>query len=782
MSSFGLEHFEEEVEPLYNYLERLELSGTESLLGQNPGASDPVEGVFLPLEEAKSQQQISAGQTDEPSPEKLPISFHSISEPPRSRTPLAVSFLHLGNKTTFCIQGLFNVEATYNGLSATPPATIVEGNGPRFLRRNWFTELGIKVQGIHHITDSKFMKIRDGARDGGGKTIEQTIQQRMRLAATRIFQVVLATEVITSSGHVEPQSFPAGRGSSPGQTKYFYLWRGDCPALTNKSTRTLKTACSDTGTIKQLLSHIANQYVINKSCVSCEHLKVFHKVIQMNDTGCEVLSPGFPLQQSELELVQAFLKESNRPTHRGFFPYEVMVAPEFFEAPMAEPTAPPSVKPETGEKQRKIVASSGHVKVLGYSTRCSAHLDIPFSRFSFLTRFQHLIYASETPRLSQLSCHGRWSMQAMPAPMTTPTSDGPTSGPLIQPPPVADRFQPESPAPEPSTDSTPETLRRAPSMTAPANTPVRPAAAPPRLSAPEQPRQTHRLGGTPVTTRFGRQEKPPPVHPTEIRTSISPSSVVELNTTRALANYATEADRVFNTLDRVFNTLDRVFNTLEWVFNTLDRVSNTLDRVSNTHDRVFNTLDRVFNTLDRVFNTLDRVSNTLDRVSNTLDRVSNTLESSDDKEEAGCDVTVASGGPSEQNDPVLFERRGKRLNKCVAFHDVNPQAPVHFLVIPRKHVGCIVLFQCVAFHDVNPQAPVHFLVIPRKTIQTLSRAEDTDEQLLGHLMIVARKVAKGVGLDNGFRLVVNDGPDGCQSVYHLHIHILGGRQMDWPPG
>lgn len=73
-------------------------------------------------------------------------------------------------------------------------------------------------------------------------------------------------------------------------------------------------------------------------------------------------------------------------------------------------------------------------------------------------------------------------------------------------------------------------------------------------------------------------------------------------------------------------------------------------------------------------------------------------------------------------------------------------------------------------------------MIPRKPISQLSKADDNDEQLLGHLMLVARKVAAQKGLTKGFRLVVNDGPIGAQSVYHLHIHVLSGRQMQWPPG
>ncbi|KAL1513284.1 hypothetical protein ABEB36_002709 [Hypothenemus hampei] len=105
--------------------------------------------------------------------------------------------------------------------------------------------------------------------------------------------------------------------------------------------------------------------------------------------------------------------------------------------------------------------------------------------------------------------------------------------------------------------------------------------------------------------------------------------------------------------------------------------------------------------------------------------------------------------------------------------------------ILRKEIPCKFIYeddQCVAFDDVNPQAPVHFLVIPRKPIAQLSKAEDSDEALLGHLLIVARKIAKQRNLDKGFRIVINDGPIGAQSVYHLHIHVLSGRQMQWPPG
>ncbi|KAM8885424.1 histidine triad nucleotide-binding protein 2, mitochondrial [Spinachia spinachia] len=90
--------------------------------------------------------------------------------------------------------------------------------------------------------------------------------------------------------------------------------------------------------------------------------------------------------------------------------------------------------------------------------------------------------------------------------------------------------------------------------------------------------------------------------------------------------------------------------------------------------------------------------------------------------------------------------------------------------------------KCLAFRDVSPQAPVHFLVIPRLPIPRMSEATDDDAQLLGHLLVVAKNVAKQECLDEGYRVVINDGKHGAQSVYHLHVHVLGGRQMTWPPG
>jgi histidine triad (HIT) family protein len=91
--------------------------------------------------------------------------------------------------------------------------------------------------------------------------------------------------------------------------------------------------------------------------------------------------------------------------------------------------------------------------------------------------------------------------------------------------------------------------------------------------------------------------------------------------------------------------------------------------------------------------------------------------------------------------------------------------------------------RCIAIRDVNPQAPVHLLVIPRKPITGIASMEREDADLIGHLMWVAREVAAAEGLDaNGYRLIVNQGSDGGQSVPHLHIHVLGGRALSWPPG
>lgn len=90
--------------------------------------------------------------------------------------------------------------------------------------------------------------------------------------------------------------------------------------------------------------------------------------------------------------------------------------------------------------------------------------------------------------------------------------------------------------------------------------------------------------------------------------------------------------------------------------------------------------------------------------------------------------------------------------------------------------------QCIAIHDIDPQAPTHVLVIPKKVIPRLAEMEPDDEELLGHLLHTAGSVAKSLNLESGFRIVINNGKDGGETVPHLHVHILGGRPMAWPPG
>ncbi|XP_029926685.1 adenosine 5'-monophosphoramidase HINT1 [Myripristis murdjan] len=114
-----------------------------------------------------------------------------------------------------------------------------------------------------------------------------------------------------------------------------------------------------------------------------------------------------------------------------------------------------------------------------------------------------------------------------------------------------------------------------------------------------------------------------------------------------------------------------------------------------------------------------------------------------------------------------------------------PGGDTIFGKIVRKEIHAEILYeddQCIAFPDIAAQAPTHFLVVPKKPITQLSQAEDGDAALLGHLLIVARKCADKMGLSKGYRIVINDGLQGGQSVYHLHVHVLGGRQMQWPPG
>lgn len=108
-----------------------------------------------------------------------------------------------------------------------------------------------------------------------------------------------------------------------------------------------------------------------------------------------------------------------------------------------------------------------------------------------------------------------------------------------------------------------------------------------------------------------------------------------------------------------------------------------------------------------------------------------------------------------------------------------------FSKIIRREIPANIIYEddlALAFKDIQPQAPVHILVIPKKPIPKLADATPEDTALLGHLLLTVKHVAEAAGLQDGYRVVINTGNDGGQTVYHLHLHILGGRQMAWPPG
>ncbi len=108
-----------------------------------------------------------------------------------------------------------------------------------------------------------------------------------------------------------------------------------------------------------------------------------------------------------------------------------------------------------------------------------------------------------------------------------------------------------------------------------------------------------------------------------------------------------------------------------------------------------------------------------------------------------------------------------------------------FLKIINRQLPAKIVYEdelCLAFHDINPQAPVHVLIIPRKEIRTHSDIAEEDKQLLGHLHLVAARLARQLGIDAGYRIVINCKEEAGQTVPHLHFHLLGGRAMTWPPG
>jgi histidine triad (HIT) family protein len=109
-----------------------------------------------------------------------------------------------------------------------------------------------------------------------------------------------------------------------------------------------------------------------------------------------------------------------------------------------------------------------------------------------------------------------------------------------------------------------------------------------------------------------------------------------------------------------------------------------------------------------------------------------------------------------------------------------------FTKILNREIPANIVFedeQCLAFRDINPQAPIHILVIPKRVIATMNDTTEADAELLGHLMVKASEIAKQEGIaERGYRLVVNTNAHAGQTVPHVHVHILGGRPMHWPPG
>ena len=108
-----------------------------------------------------------------------------------------------------------------------------------------------------------------------------------------------------------------------------------------------------------------------------------------------------------------------------------------------------------------------------------------------------------------------------------------------------------------------------------------------------------------------------------------------------------------------------------------------------------------------------------------------------------------------------------------------------FTKIINKQIPADIVYEddlCLAIKDINPQAPVHLLLVPKRPIDMLSNAKPEDQALLGHLLLVAGKITRELKVDGAFRLVINNGKEGGQAVFHLHAHILAGRPFRWPPG
>ncbi|XP_066160961.1 14 kDa zinc-binding protein isoform X2 [Oryza sativa Japonica Group] len=154
---------------------------------------------------------------------------------------------------------------------------------------------------------------------------------------------------------------------------------------------------------------------------------------------------------------------------------------------------------------------------------------------------------------------------------------------------------------------------------------------------------------------------------------------------------------------------------------------------------------------------------------------------------AGEKEAALAAGPSDG--PTIFDKiLRKEIPSQVVYEDEKHYSSsgntTDLCVITLDEMKVPKKVQTLAFRDISPQAPVHIIIIPKVKdgLSRLSKAEERHVEVMGHLLYAAKTIAKQENLDDGFRIVINDGPNGCQSVYHLHIHLLGGRQMNWPPG
>jgi histidine triad (HIT) family protein len=137
--------------------------------------------------------------------------------------------------------------------------------------------------------------------------------------------------------------------------------------------------------------------------------------------------------------------------------------------------------------------------------------------------------------------------------------------------------------------------------------------------------------------------------------------------------------------------------------------------------------------------------------------------------------------PTLQHNQPFMTEVGKAPAPKSEYDPANP-----FAKMLRKEIPTEPVFEddkCLVIKDISPQAPVHLLVLPKAEISQVSKASAEHAAIMGHCLYVAGQEANKAGMgETGFRLVVNDGKQGCQSVYHMHIHVIGGRQMEWPPG